>query len=267
MVPHPGRLAALVDGPDEMRRAARQLLRVGAEVLKVCTTGGVLSPRDDPRHSQFTSAELDVLIAEAAAQGRHVMAHAQGAEGIKNAARAGVRSIEHGIYLDDEAIDLMLARGTWLVPTLIAPVAVIRTAEAGARIPDVMIRKAAEAAEAHADSVRRAAAAGVRIAMGTDSGIGPHGTNLDELPLMEKTGMTPGRVLAAATSSAAHLLGYDGLGVIEPGRRADLVLVEGDAYDLNALAGNIAEVWKDGERVVVRQGRHENTSSHVVGQR
>src|SRR6476659_11436810 len=108
-----------------MRRAARQLIRAGAQVLKVCTTGGVLSPLDDPRHSQFGIDEIEVLTAEAAAQGRYVMAHAQGAEGIKNAVRAGVRSIEHGIYADDEAIELMLERGTWLVATLVAPLGVL----------------------------------------------------------------------------------------------------------------------------------------------
>jgi imidazolonepropionase-like amidohydrolase len=247
-VPHPGRPPALADGPDEIRRTARTLLRAGAEVLKVCTTGGVLSPRDDPRHSQFTPEELDILVTEATAQGRYVMAHAQGAEGIKNAVRAGIRSIEHGIHLDDEAIDLMLTRGTWLVPTLIAPVSVIRAAESGIEIPEAMLRKAKEVTEAHADSVRRAAEAGVRIAMGTDSGIGPHGTNLDELPLMQACGMTPAEVLTATTSSAARLLGYDDLGTVEPGKRADLILVEGDAYDLKALASNVAEVWKDGVR-------------------
>jgi imidazolonepropionase-like amidohydrolase len=251
-VPHPGRPPAIADGPDEMRRTARTLLRAGAEVLKVCTTGGVLSPRDDPRHSQFTPEELDILVTEATAQGRYVMAHAQGAEGIKNAVRTGVRSIEHGIHLDDEAIDLMLERGTWLVPTLIAPVSVIRAAESGIQIPEAVLRKAKEVTEAHANSVRRAAEAGVRIAMGTDSGIGPHGTNLDELPLMQACGMTPAEVLAATTSSAARLLGYDDLGTVEPGNRADLVLVEGNAYDLAGLASNVTEVWKDGVRAVLR---------------
>ena len=250
-VPHPGRPPALADGPDEMRRTARTLLRAGAEVLKVCTTGGVLSPRDDPRHSQFTPEELDILVTEATAQGRYVMAHAQGADGIKNAVRAGIRSIEHGIHLDDEAIDLMLQHDTWLVPTLIAPVSVIRAAESGIQIPEAMLRKAREVTEAHADSVRRAAEAGVRIAMGTDSGIGPHGTNLDELPLMQACGMTPGEVLTATTSSAARLLGYDDLGTVEPGNRADLVLVEGDAYDLAGLASNVREVWKDGVRAAL----------------
>jgi imidazolonepropionase-like amidohydrolase len=252
-VPHPGRPASLADGPDEMRRVARELLRAGADVLKVCTTGGVLSPRDDPRHSQFTPAELDVLVAEARMQGRAVMAHAQGSEGIKNAVRAGIRSIEHGIFLDDEAIDLMVANGTWLVPTLVAPVNVIRAAAAGASLPAAVVRKAEDVAVAHAESVRRAVAAGVKIAMGTDSGVGPHGTNLEELPLMAACGMTPAQVLAATTSSAAELLGVgDELGRLAPGYRADVVVVDGDSYDLPHLADNVREVWQDGILVVDR---------------
>jgi imidazolonepropionase-like amidohydrolase len=245
--PHPGRPATIADGPDEMRRVAREVLRAGADVLKVCTTGGVLSPGDDPRHSQFTPAELEVLVTEATMQGRTVMAHAQGSEGIKNAVRAGIRSIEHGIYLDDEAIELMLANGTWLVPTLVAPVNVIRAAEAGVPLPDSVVRKAKDVVEAHSESVRRAAAAGVRIAMGTDSGVGPHGTNLEELPLMAACGMTSGQVLAATTSSAAELLGLgDELGRLSPGYRADVVVVDGDAFDLADLPSRIRQVWQDG---------------------
>ena len=250
MMPHPGRPEALADGPDAVRKVARELLRAGADVLKVCTTGGVLSPGDDPRHTQYTPAELDVLVTEASMQGKPVMAHAQGTEGIKNAVRAGIRSIEHGIYLDDEAIELMLEHGTWLVPTLIAPIAVIRAARAGAALTDEMIRKAEDVTGVHAESMRRAVEAGVKIAMGTDSGVGPHGTNLEELPLMEAAGMSPGQVLAAATSSAAELLGCAGeLGRLVPGYRADLVVVSGDAYDLAALPGRIREVWQDGRRV------------------
>jgi imidazolonepropionase-like amidohydrolase len=251
MVPHPGRPDSTVDGPDEMRRVARTLLRAGADVLKVCTTGGVLSPRDDPRHSQFTPAELDVLITEATMQGRPVMAHAQGSAGIKNAVRAGVRSIEHGIYLDDEAIELMLSHDTWLVPTLVAPVNVLRAADAGVDLPAAVVAKAREVVQAHRDSVRRAHAAGVRIAMGTDSGVGPHGTNLEELALMRECGLSPADVLVATTSSAARLLGLDGqLGRVEPGWRADLVVVNGDPYDFATLGSNIRAVWKDGVRVV-----------------
>ncbi|HEV2919363.1 MAG TPA: amidohydrolase family protein, partial [Actinomycetota bacterium] len=117
---YPGMPDGLVDGPEAMRRKVRELVRAGADVIKVATTGGVLSPTDDPRHAHFRDDELTALVTEAAAAGRWVMAHAQGGDGIKAAVRAGVRSIEHGIYLDDEAIGLMLDRGTWLVPTLVA---------------------------------------------------------------------------------------------------------------------------------------------------
>jgi imidazolonepropionase-like amidohydrolase len=111
----------MVDGPEALRRRVRELVRAGADVIKVATSGGVLSPTDDPRHAHFREDELAALVAEAAAAGRWVMAHAQAADGVKAAVRAGIRSIEHGIYLDDEAIELMLERGTWLVPTLVAP--------------------------------------------------------------------------------------------------------------------------------------------------
>jgi imidazolonepropionase-like amidohydrolase len=252
-LPHPGRPSAIADGPDELRRVSRQLLRAGAQVLKVCATGGVLSPRDDPRHSQFTEEELRVVVVEAQMQGRYAMAHAQGAAGIKNALRAGVRSIEHGIYLDDEAIELMLAKKAWLVPTLIAPIAVIRAADAGMDIAESVLRKAKEVAEVHLASVRAAVAAGVRIAMGTDSGVGPHGTNLEELPLLHNAGLSPAQVLAATASSAAELLGYgEELGRLAAGYRADLVVVEGDALELavrpDALPGAVREVWQDGAR-------------------
>ncbi|MGH2813631.1 MAG: amidohydrolase family protein, partial [Actinomycetota bacterium] len=170
---YPGMPDGLVDGPEAMRRKVRELVRAGADVIKVATSGGVLSPTDDPRHAHFRDDELTALVTEAAAAGRWVMAHAQGADGIKAAVRAGIRSIEHGIYLDDEAIELMLARGAWLVPTLVAPRGVLAAAEAGVPIPDAARRKAVEVFEAHADSFRRAVAAGVKVAMGTDSGVTP----------------------------------------------------------------------------------------------
>lgn len=251
MPPHPGRPASVVDGPDEVRRRVREILRAGADVIKVCTTGGVLSPADDPRHSQFSLEEVEVMVAEAAAQGRPVMAHAQGAEGIKTAVRAGVRSVEHGIFLDDEAIELMLAADTYLVPTLVAPRAVLAAAEAGAAIPETVVAKAAATAEVHTQAVKKAVAAGVRIAMGTDCGVGPHGTNLDELPLMADCGMSAEQVLAASTSGAARLLGVgDEIGRLAPGMRADVVVVDGDARDLHGLRSRVREVWLDGVRAV-----------------
>ena len=140
--PHPGRPATIVDGVDEMRRKVRELVRMGADVIKVATSGGVLSPRDDPRHAHFRPAELDALVEEATAAGIWVMAHAQGADGIKNAVRAGIRSIDHGIYLDDEAIELMLERGTYFVPTLVAPQGVLDAIDAGVQLPPAMAEKA-----------------------------------------------------------------------------------------------------------------------------
>ena len=247
---YPGMPDGLVDGPEAMRRKVRELVRAGADVIKVATSGGVLSPTDDPRHAHFRDDELTALVGEAAAAGRWVMAHAQGGDGIKAAVRAGVRSVEHGIYLDDEAIGLLLDRGAWLVPTLVAPRGVLAAAEAGMAIPDAARRKAVEVAEAHADSFRRAVAAGVKVAMGTDSGITPHGRNLAELELMAKGGMTPAQVLAATTSSAAELLGLSGeLGTLEPGRRADVVVVDGDPFELATLGDRIAAVVKDGRLV------------------
>ncbi|MFL6190601.1 MAG: amidohydrolase family protein [Actinomycetes bacterium] len=247
---YPGMPDGLVDGPEAMRRKVRELVRAGADVIKVATSGGVLSPTDDPRHAHFRDDELAALVAEAAAAGRWVMAHAQAADGIKAAVRAGIRSIEHGIYLDDEAIGLMLDRGAWLVPTLVAPRGVLAAAEAGMTIPDAARRKAVEVAEAHADSFRRAVAAGVKVAMGTDSGVTPHGRNLAELELMAKGGMTPAQVLAATTSSAAELLGLSGeLGTLEPGKRADVVVVDGDPFELATLGDRIVAVVKDGRLV------------------
>src|SRR3954470_22209110 len=250
MPPHPGKPDTTVDGPDEMRRTVRELLRAGADVLKVATSGGVLSARDDPRHPHFRPAELDVLVEEAAAAGAFVMAHAQGAEGIKAAVRAGIRSIEHGIFLDDEAIDLMLARGTWLVPTLSAPRAVLEAVAGGAALPEAMLAKAVAVQKVHDASVARAAEAGVRIAMGTDTGVGPHGSNLGELPLMAALGMAPEQVWRSTTLEAARLLRVDnGFGSLEPGKTADLVVVDGDAAALTELAGRVREVYRDGELV------------------
>lgn len=246
-VPHPGRPDGVVDGVEEMRQRVREVIRAGADVIKVCTSGGVLSPRDDPRHAQFSPEELAVCVAEAAAAGLGVMAHAQGKTGIKNALLAGVRSIEHGIYLDDECIELMLERGAWLVPTLLAPIALLESVDAGARIPQNVVDKARGVVDIHQNAVARAIGAGVQIAMGTDSGVFPHGRNTEELALMAAAGMTGEQALVAATSSAARLLGAnDRIGRVIPGLQADLTLVMGDPLE---FAG-----YQDRVRYVVRNG-------------
>ena len=249
-VPHPGVPPNIVDGVEEMRRKVRELIRMGADVIKVATSGGVLSPRDDPRHAHFTQEELNVLVETARGLGRWVMAHAQAYDGIKNAIRAGIRSIDHGIYLDEEAIGMMLERGTFLVPTLVAPLGVIKAAEAGAAIPEASVRKAREVVETHQDSFRRAVAAGVKVAMGTDSGVTPHGDNLEELALMETGGMSPADVLIATTRTAAECLDVAAdRGTIEEGKRADLVVVDGDPLELAGIKTRISAVFKDGQLV------------------
>lgn len=250
LVPHPGRPDGVVDGPDQVRRRVREIIRAGADVIKVATTGGVVSPRDDPTHGHFRDDEIAVMVAEAAAAGLSVMSHAQGAEGVKAAVRNGVRSIEHGVFLDDEAIELMLAEGTWLVPTLHAVHSLLSAIDGGAAYPQAVVDKARLVATAHQESIARAHAAGVRIAMGTDCGVGPHGTNLDELELMTKVGLSPLEALHATTGSAAELLRVDSdLGRIAPGMRADLVVVEGSPSDVSALGERIRGVYLDGVAV------------------
>jgi imidazolonepropionase-like amidohydrolase len=238
------------DGVDGVRKATRAEIKAGAHFIKAMATGGVLTPGVDPTQTAFQLEELEAVAQEAHKAGRRTACHAIGNAGIKNALRAGVRSIEHGIYLDDEAIELMLEHGAWLVPTLMAARGVIKASEAGVAIPEGSLRKAMDVIDAHADSFRRAVAAGVKIAMGTDSGVTPHGDNLEELDLMAANGMAPEQVLAATTSSAAQLMGLGAeLGTIEPRKRADLVVVEGDPYDFATLKSRIAAVYQDGRLV------------------
>jgi imidazolonepropionase-like amidohydrolase len=248
---YPGVPSTLVDGVDEIRVKVRELVRMGADVIKVAVSGGVLSPRDKPTHAHFRLEELKVLVEEASAAGIWVMAHAQATPGIKNAIRAGIRSIDHGIYLDDEAIEMMLARGTWLVPTLVAPLGVIDAAAAGAAIPEASVRKAHEVAEIHRASFAKAVEAGVKVAMGTDSGVTPHGNNLRELELMVEGGMTPMQAIVATTRTAAELMGLeDELGTLEPGKRAEMVVVDGDPLEISGLRDRIEAVYQDGTQVV-----------------
>ncbi|WP_116043643.1 metal-dependent hydrolase family protein [Amycolatopsis palatopharyngis] len=260
---HPGRPSGVADGVEEARRVARQILRAGADQIKICSTGGVLSPADDPRHAQFTEEEIRVIVGEAAVQGRYVMAHAQAAAGVKNALRAGVRSIEHGIYLDDEAIELFLERDAYLVPTLAAPLAVIKKAEAGGSgLPAPIIEKARLVVESHRESIAKAVAAGVRIGMGTDSGVGVHGENLEELCLLVDVGMDLTAVLRACTSVAGELIAPENsIGRLAPGFLADAVVLKGNlttAEQLADLPAMVQQVWKDGQiRVDTRTLRAE----------
>lgn len=254
---YPGHPSGICDGVTEARKKVREVLRAGADVIKVSTTGGVLSPTDHPAHTQFSPAELEAIVEEASYQGKTVMSHSQGTPGVKNAILAGIASIEHGIYLDDEVIALMIERGTFLVPTLIAPVAVLEIAESQGTMPEYGVRKAREVIDIHRDSASQAYRAGVRIAMGTDSGVGPHGQNLRELGLMCDIGMSPMEAIQATTSVAAQCLGWqDRIGTLESGKLADVVIARTDPLaDIRSLEDkeNISVVMQGGAVVVDRR--------------
>lgn len=255
----------VVDGVEAVRRATRELLRAGADQIKVHTSGGVMSPNDEPGATGFSPEEIAVIVYEARAAGKTVMAHAQAAQGIRNAVLGGIASIEHGIYLEDDVIDEMKRRGTYLVATLVAPLWVIRRAEANpASVPPYAIRKAREVVEAHQASFKRALAAGVRIAMGTDTGVGPHGTNAEELALMVQCGMSPMDAIVATTKTAAECchLGHL-LGTIQPGKLADLLVVDGDPLrDIAVLQqrDRLALIMKGGQIHKNALGVHARTS-------
>jgi imidazolonepropionase-like amidohydrolase len=213
-----------------VRLAVRKLLRAGADFIKLCSTGGVLSPTDEPGHTQFTPEEIAVMVYEAKTHGKTCMAHAQGTQGILNAVQAGVESIEHGIYVDDQCMAEMKARGTFLVPTLVAPVWVLRHAERmpGSILPQ-SVRKTKEVMEDHKRNIGEAMRAGVRIAMGTDSGVGHHGSNAEELQLMCEAGMTPMQAIVATTKNASECIHMAAdVGTLEAGKFADLLIVDGD---------------------------------------
>jgi imidazolonepropionase-like amidohydrolase len=240
----------VVDGENEVRVAVRQLLRSGADFIKLCSTGGVMSPADEPTHTQFTPDEIAVMVYEAAAVGKTCMAHAQGTQGILNAVLAGVESIEHGIYVDDQCMSEMKKRGTFLVPTLVAPVWVLRHSE---RVPGSVlpqsVRKTKEVMEDHKRNIGEAMRAGVKVAMGTDSGVGHHGSNAEELQIMVECGMTPMQAIVASTKTASECIHMaDDVGTLEPGKFADLLIVNGDPLD------DIAVLQDKGKLSLIMQG-------------
>ena len=247
----PERPVGVVDGIDNIRRVTREVLRAGADQIKIMTSGGVLSPNDEPGATGFSPEEIAAVVYEAHAAGKTVMSHAQAAQGIRNAVVAGVESIEHGIYLDEEICAEMKKRGTFLVATLVAPLWVIRRAEKDpSSLPPYAVRKAKEVAEAHTRAFRLAVELGVKIAMGTDTGVGPHGTNAEEIALMVENGLTPMQAIVATTKTAAECARVDKLvGTLEPGKRADLIGVRGDPLANIALFKEqscVAFVMKDG---------------------
>ncbi len=218
----------IADGPEEILKAVRTQVKRGADVIKFCATGGVLSEGDPVGIQQYTDVEMEVLVRGARLTGRKVAAHAHGTDGIKAALRAGVSSIEHGSMLDDEAIALFKEKGAFLVPTLMAQESVEQGAKTGV-LKGLRAEKALFIAPRARESFRRAVAAGVKVALGTDSGVFPHGKNAREFELMVANGMKPMDAILAGTRNAAELLGLEReVGTIEKGKVADLVAVEGN---------------------------------------
>lgn len=239
------------DGEDEVRKAARMTLKAGADVLKLMATGGVMTPGVDPGSPQLSEKEMRVAVEEALHAGKTTASHAQGTEGIQNAVRAGITTIEHGIFLDDETIELMLEYGTVLVPTLAAPYYIVQNAESGS-IPPHAVKKAIYCYEIHQESFKKAVKAGVKIAAGTDAGtpFNLHGDFAKELELMHDGGMSVRDIISSATYQAAKTLNvHQETGSLEKGKIADfLVLNEDPETDMNAFR-NIAAVYKGGELV------------------
>ncbi len=220
---------AVANGPDAVRAAVRANIKYGADIVKVCASGGVLSLTDDVSAPQMTQAELDALVDEAHALKRKTAAHAHGAEAAKRAVRAGIDSIEHGTFLDDEALEVMKMRGTFFVPTLMASEGLREQMQKGLYFPPLVAAKAKAALAARDQTFRKVLAKGVRIALGTDAAVYPHGRNAEEFRIMVDLGMRQIDALKAGTSSAAELIGVaDQLGTLESGKLADIVAVPGN---------------------------------------
>lgn len=239
------------DGPDDVRKAAREQLRAGADVIKIMATGGVLTPGVEPGSPQFTEEEIRAAVEEAHKAGKKTATHAQGTTGIKNAIRAGIDSIEHGCIMDDEAIEMMLERGTCFVPTLAAVFQIIDNGvEAG--IPEYAVEKCRRIFDHHLESFRKARQAGVKIACGTDASTPFNGFDKTalELVLMTRAGMGNMEAIVSATRVSSELIGCDReYGTLEKGKFADFLILDKDPLaDISTLL-EVGSVYKKGELV------------------
>ena len=252
---------AVANGADQMRYAVRLAHKYGADVIKTCASGGVLSLTDDVDTPQLTQEELNALIDEAHALRRKVAAHCHGSEAAKRAIRAGVDSLEHGSFFDEETLDMMKAHGTYFVPTLMATVGIQERLQHGMYLPPAVVAKANAATLAVRKTFQRALAKGVKIALGTDAAVYPHGRNAEEFYQMVSLGMKPADALRAGTSVDAELLGLsDKIGTLEVGKFADVVAVPGDPLQDIHVTEHVVFVMKEGvvyknETAVMAAGR------------
>lgn len=254
VIPPPEMRRGVANSATEVRQRVREILNGGADFIKIIATGAVLTPGTKPGAPEYTEEEIRAAVDEAANYGTYVAAHAHGAEGIKRAVRAGVRSIEHGSLADDEAIRLMKEHGTWLVADIYNG-DYIDSVGTRDHWSEEILRKNRETTETQRQAFRKAVALGVKIAYGTDSGVYPHGLNAAQLPYMVKYGMTPMQAIQAATINAARLLRWeDKVGSLRPGKYADLIAVRGDALaDLHRFQ-SVDFVMKGGT-VVKEEGK------------
>jgi imidazolonepropionase-like amidohydrolase len=235
----------VADGIAEVQRMVRRNIKYGADVIKICATGGVLSKGDDPKASQYTLEEMQAIVADAHRLGRRVAAHAHGAQGILWAARAGVDSIEHGSYIDDAAIAEMKKNGTYLVPTLYLEDWQL---EKG-KLPPFYQQKMKDVSAVAKANIKRAVQSGVKIALGTDAAVYPHGLNAHELDVyVNQIGMSPLTALQSATINAADLLGWTSkVGTLEPGKYADIIAVDKNPLDDVRVLQDVSFVMKSGQ--------------------
>jgi len=245
----------VADGIAAVQHKVRENIKYGADLIKVCATGGVLSLGDNPQASQYTLEEMKAIVADAHRLGRKVAAHAHGAEGIRWAAEAGVDSIEHGSYIDDAGIAVMKEHGTYLVPTLYLGDWMIDNAGL-TRLPPPLLAKAKEVIPAARKNIAHAFASGVKVAFGTDAAVYPHGMNAHEFAVMVRLGLTPLQAIQAATVNAADLLGWSGkVGALEPGAWADIVAVDGDPVKDVTTLERVKFVMKGGDVVRNEYGK------------
>jgi imidazolonepropionase-like amidohydrolase len=242
----PGPTEGVVNGPDDARQAVRQRYKDGSDLIKITATGGVLSYAKSGDAPQFMTDEIRAIVETAKDYGYAVAAHAHGKEGMKRAIEGGVTSIEHGTWMDEEIMALMKKHGTWYVPTITAGRFVADKARVPGYFPDIVRPKAERIGAQIQDTFARAYRSGVKIAFGTDMGVGPHGDNALEFGYMVEAGMPANEALQAATFKAAQVLGVTDIGQIEPGFRADIVAVPGSPLEDITRTRKVAFVMKDG---------------------
>src|SRR2546425_144293 len=245
----------VADGVEGVQHKAREIIKYGADLIKICATGGVLSKGDDPQASQYRLEEMKAIVADAHRLGRKVAAHAHGAQGIRWASEAGVDSVEHASYIDDAAIAELKKNGTYLVPTLYLGDWFMENAEKN-RVPDFLLVKAKAVIPAARKNVAHAFASGVKVAFGTDAAVYPHGLNAHEFGVIVKLGLTPLQAIQAATVNDADLLGWsDKVGTIEAGKWADIIAVDGDPLKDVTTLEHVKLVMKGGEVVKNEYGK------------